>query len=70
MAGSSDIPLLMNENFSPASEPKKIASFESSKDGSEESPILPREAWKSKLAYLKAVLKAKQALDRIEKAAN
>jgi hypothetical protein len=70
MAGSSEIPLLMNENFSPVSEPEMIASLESSKDGSEEFPILPREAWKSKLAYLKAILKAKQALDRIEKAAN
>ncbi len=32
-----------------------------------ETPLLPRQAWNSQLAYLKAVLKAKQALDRREK---
>ena len=32
-----------------------------------EPPLLPRQAWNSQLAYLKAVLKAKQALDRREK---
>lgn len=31
-------------------------------------PILPRSAWSSELAFLKAMLKAKQALDRREKA--
>ncbi|MCU0532348.1 MAG: hypothetical protein MUD14_00350 [Hydrococcus sp. Prado102] len=31
------------------------------------SPLLPRQAWRSQLAYLKAILKAKQALDRSEK---
>jgi hypothetical protein len=31
-------------------------------------PILPRQAWNSQLAYLKAILKAKQALDKREKA--
>jgi hypothetical protein len=30
-------------------------------------PLLPRQAWRSQLAYLKAILKAKQALDRSEK---
>ena len=30
--------------------------------------ILPRRAWSSELAFLKAMLKAKQALDRREKA--
>lgn len=35
----------------------------------EEQYILPRLAWNSQLAYLKAVLKAKQALDQIEKKA-
>lgn len=29
--------------------------------------LLPRQAWQSQIAYLKAILKAKQALDRIEK---
>ncbi|HAX77383.1 MAG TPA: hypothetical protein DCY88_16500 [Cyanobacteria bacterium UBA11372] len=32
-----------------------------------EPSLLPRQAWSSQLAYLKAVLKAKQALDRREK---
>ncbi len=27
-------------------------------------PLLPRSGWKSELAYLKAILKAKIALDR------
>lgn len=31
-------------------------------------PILPRSAWSSDLAYLKAMLKAKQALDKKHKA--
>lgn len=31
------------------------------------SPLLPRSAWNSQLTYLKAVFKAKKALDRIEK---
>lgn len=34
----------------------------------ESAPILPRSAWNSQLAWLKAVMKAKQALDRQEKA--
>jgi hypothetical protein len=35
----------------------------------QESFLLPRQAWQSQIAYLKAILKAKQALDRIEKKA-
>ncbi|MEW6496041.1 MAG: hypothetical protein AB1589_26510 [Cyanobacteriota bacterium] len=35
----------------------------------EEKYILPRQAWNSQLAYLKTILKAKQALARIEKKA-
>ncbi|MDJ0903752.1 MAG: hypothetical protein QNJ55_33680 [Xenococcus sp. MO_188.B8] len=34
------------------------------------SPLLPRSAWNSKLAYLRVILKAKLALDRIEKEAS
>ena len=34
------------------------------------SPLLPRSAWNSQLAYLKVVFKAKKALDRIEKEAD
>ncbi|MDJ0729007.1 MAG: hypothetical protein QNJ33_03350 [Crocosphaera sp.] len=30
-------------------------------------PILPRSAWVSNVAYLRALFKAKKALDRIEK---
>ena len=32
--------------------------------------LLPRSAWNSQLAYLRVILKAKLALDRIEKEAN
>lgn len=32
-------------------------------------PILPRSAWVSNVAYLRALFKAKKALDRIEKEA-
>ena len=42
--------------------------FQTQEDGS--SKLLPRSAWNSKLAYLRVVLKAKLALDRIEKEAN
>lgn len=42
-------------------------SFPSAKDEQEELTILPRAAWNSQIAYLKAIMKAKQALDRTEK---
>jgi hypothetical protein len=45
----------------------KNADFDSSNAGFEKPPLLPRNAWKSQLAFLKAILKAKQALDRREK---
>ncbi len=32
--------------------------------------LLPRSAWNSQLAYLRVILKAKLALDRIENKAN
>jgi hypothetical protein len=32
-------------------------------------PLLPRSAWNSELAYLRAIFRAKKALDRIEKEA-
>ncbi|GAB4194902.1 MAG: hypothetical protein Fur006_40920 [Coleofasciculaceae cyanobacterium] len=31
-------------------------------------PLLPRNAWTSQVSYLKAIFKAKQALDQREKA--
>ena len=34
-----------------------------------QAPVLPRSAWNSQLAYFRVVLKAKRALDRIEKEA-
>lgn len=45
-----------------------VADSKTSVDSS--SPLLPRSAWNSHLAYLKVVFKAKKALDRIEKEAN
>jgi hypothetical protein len=45
----------MTENLNPSNDNFQI-------------PILPRSAWSSELAFLKAMLKAKQALDRREKA--
>jgi hypothetical protein len=33
---------------------------------SEETPLLPRQTWNNQLAFLKAILKAKQALERAE----
>ena len=35
-------------------------------DESEAMPLLPRQTWNSQLAFLKAILKAKQALERAE----
>jgi len=32
-------------------------------------PLFPRSAWSNKLAFLRVILKAKRALDRIEKEA-
>ena len=32
-------------------------------------PLLPRSAWKSQIAFLRVVFRAKQALDRVEKEA-
>ena len=34
------------------------------------SPVLPRSAWNSQVAYLRVLFKAKKALDRIEKEAD
>lgn len=34
------------------------------------SPLIPRSAWTSKEAFLRAILQAKTALDRIEKEYN
>lgn len=45
---------------------EKIADFASSNNSFEKSFILPREAWISRLAFLREILKAKQALDRIK----
>lgn len=45
----------MTENLNPFNDNSQI-------------PILPRRAWSSELAFLKAMLKAKQALDKKEKA--
>jgi hypothetical protein len=45
----------MTENLNPSNDNSQI-------------PILPRSPWSSELAFLKAMLKAKQALDRREKA--
>ncbi|QGZ88587.1 hypothetical protein GQR42_02100 [Microcystis aeruginosa FD4] len=33
-------------------------------------PILPRSAWESQIAYLRAVFRAKKALDEIERVQN
>ncbi|MBD2451310.1 hypothetical protein H6G76_30125 [Nostoc sp. FACHB-152] len=33
------------------------------------SPVLPRSAWNSQIAYLRVLFRAKKALDRIEKEA-
>ncbi len=45
----------MTENLNPFNDNSQIS-------------LLPRSAWSSELAFLKAMLKAKQALDRREKA--
>jgi hypothetical protein len=45
----------MTENLNPSNDNSQI-------------PILPRSAWSSELAFLKAMLKAKQALDKKHKA--
>ncbi len=44
----------MTENLNPVNDNSQI-------------PILPRSVWSSELAFLKALLKAKLALDRKEK---
>ena len=54
---------------------EKNNSLKSSPDNSQTqeevtSYLLPRSAWNSQLAYLRVILKAKLALDRIEKEAN
>jgi hypothetical protein len=41
--------------------------IESNKESNQ--PILPRSAWVSNVAYLRALFKAKKALDRIEEEA-
>jgi hypothetical protein len=46
----------------------EIETSDRSSDTSPE-PLLPRSAWNSQLAYLKAMFRAKKALDRIEREA-
>ncbi|MFH7028988.1 MAG: hypothetical protein ACHBN1_27245 [Heteroscytonema crispum UTEX LB 1556] len=57
----------MAENSEIAKIQEETTDVESSKDGLEKIPVLPRSAWNSQLGYLKAVLKAKQALDKRER---
>ncbi|MDJ0735959.1 MAG: hypothetical protein QNJ47_18160 [Nostocaceae cyanobacterium] len=38
--------------------------IKSSKNESENSPLLPRSPWDSQLAHMKVILKVKQALDK------
>ncbi|WP_144867919.1 hypothetical protein [Hyella patelloides] len=40
--------------------------YNSSNRENSSSPLLPRSPWNSKLAFLRAIFKAKKALDRIE----
>lgn len=54
---------------------ERIGSNESSLDDSQAQvdtlpPLLPRSAWKSQIAFLRVVFRAKQALDRVEKEAH
>jgi hypothetical protein len=58
---------MMTENSGIAEILGEASDFESSKDELEKIPLLPRSAWNSQLAYLKAVLKAKQVLDKSTK---
>ncbi len=53
-----------NEVLNTTDTQARIDSFEPSKDEFENHPILPRVAWSSQLAFLKAILRAKQALDK------
>lgn len=73
MAESSENPRLdsasidtVNKEVDTANTQEETTGFESSKDELENTPLLPRKAWNSQLAYLKAILKAKQSLDRAE----
>ena len=53
----------MVENLEIAKVQEETISVQSSKDELEKS-LLPRSAWNSQLGYLKALFKAKQALDK------
>jgi hypothetical protein len=53
----------MAENLEIAKIQDEITSVQSSKDELDKS-VLPRLAWNSQLGYLKALFKAKQALDK------
>jgi len=50
----------MEENFS-------SGNIEANTNELEQIPLLPRSAWNSQLGYLKALFKAKQALDKRQK---
>ncbi|BAY12283.1 hypothetical protein [Calothrix sp. NIES-2098] len=43
------------------------ANLQATNSAEEELSLLPRSAWSSQLAYLKALYKAKQALDKRQK---
>ncbi|NJL80352.1 MAG: hypothetical protein HC836_28755 [Richelia sp. RM2_1_2] len=48
---------------------KKTMMVESQSEDNSISPLLPRLSWGSQIAYMKALFRAKKALDRIEKEA-
>lgn len=49
---------------------KQKLSKDSSGRSAPQPPLLPRDAWESKAAFLKVFLRVKQALDRIEQQVN
>jgi hypothetical protein len=53
----------MTENSNIAKHSEATSDLKSSKDELQQTPLLPRSAWKSQLTYLKVLLKAKQTLD-------
>jgi hypothetical protein len=58
---------MMTENSEIVEIEGKATDSNSSQVATEKMPLLPRSAWNSQLGYLKALLKAKQALDKSQR---
>ncbi|MEH1824342.1 MAG: hypothetical protein V7L22_03070 [Nostoc sp.] len=57
----------ISTDYVPLADSSKSSAGKSPADLNSQATLLPRSAWNSQVAYLRAIFKAKKALDLIEK---